>query len=127
MEFGSGLLALILHAQREAQSIGLDPAVEAADKRLHQAWEKMELSKVLVTALMQKFQDAKDGNLMYGGVPWRDLPLSLRRRINDFVYVVGDIKASGKWVVSRERVRQAFENGGSRKEFIDWVDSLPYE
>ena len=103
MDFGSGLLSLILHAQREAKWIGLDPATETADTPLHHAWEKMELSKVLVTALVQKFQDAKNGNLMYGGGPWRDLPLSLRRRINDFVVMVGDIKAKGQWVVDGER------------------------
>lgn len=120
--FGSELLALILHARREAKSIDLDPTADTTDEALRFVWEKMKISKMTLNELVKKFQDAKNGSSVHGGLNWRDLPLSLRRRINDFVYVVGEIKASGKWVIVRERVRQALAiNGPGDDSLNGWI------
>lgn len=128
MGFGEGLLELLLHAQREAKSIGLNLTAKAAEKGLRYVWEKMELSKVLINGLVDRFKSAKNGNLLHGVMGWRDLPLPLHRRINNLVSDVGEIVASGKWVmIGRERVRVVLESTGSREDVVEWIDSLPYE
>lgn len=127
--YGSENLASILHAEREAKSIGLVLTAEASGEGLRDVWEKIETSKVMVIGLVDRFQGLKNATARYMGVVgWRDLPLSLHRRINDFVYVVGEIKASGKWVrIGREQMRKALENSGSPQYVLEWADSLSFE
>lgn len=123
LEDGFQLLSLILFAEREAKSVGI-VGKAAKEAPMLSVWEKMELCKMMIGAMIQKFREAKSGSFFYGMMRWQELPIALRRRINDFIEAVGALKANGKWTDDRAGVVRALERLGSPRETVEYVDEL---
>ena len=122
VDFAAKLLASVLWTQHEAKSIDL--TIDAHSKPQDKVWGSLDGSKVLLGCILEKFQEAKNGELLYDLAPWNEVPLSLRRRINDFIATMEDVKANGHLTADRARLRQLMDRMGTSVELIEKVESL---
>lgn len=120
--FAVKLLASVLWTQHEAKSIGL--IIDAHSQPQDKVWGSVDGSKVLLGCILEKFQGAKNGELLYDLVPWNEVPLSFRRKINGFVVTMEDMKTNGHLTADRARLRQLMERMGTSVELIEKVESL---
>lgn len=122
VDYAVKLLAAVLWTQYEAKSIGL--VIDAREEMPAKVWANLDGAKVLLGFVLEKFQGAKNRELLFDFAQWNEVPLSLRRRINNFVATMGDMKASGHLTADRVRLRQAMEGMGSDEKFIEKAESL---
>lgn len=120
VEYAGKLLAAVLGAQYEAESVGLEI------KSLAQIWGNLDGAKLWLKGITEQFKRAKNGKLLYGFAQWQEVPLSLRRRINDFLAAMDDIKADGNGalIADRETLRQGLEKAGASTVIIERMERL---
>lgn len=120
IEYAGKLLAAVLGAQHEAESVGLEI------KSLAQIWGNLDGAKLWLKGITEQSKQAKNGKLLYGFAPWQEVPLSLRRRINDFLAAIYDIKADGNGalIADRETLRQWLEKAGASTVIIERMERL---
>lgn len=120
VDYADNLLAAVLWTHHEADEIGL------AIKLFAYISGNLDGSKLYLNGLVEKFQQAKNGNLLYRFAKWHEVPLSLRRRINDFLAAMDEMKGSGngKMIADREILRRGLEKTGASMELIERMERL---